>query len=138
MARPASPAEIASYFRGAAKDVQAVVASASSARIAWRGKEPVFIGLFVRFAVNVVYHATSTERVEDRLWLHFETRERGRDVALAVVRTAHAMTKGVTEPVYALCDERKFETAPRLLRMCGFAPVNDEIWGQEKIWQKLP
>ena len=126
--RSASKHEIASYYA----DIGRVEAS----RVVLRGGKVVALGLLVRQPARVVYGDGSVA-VEPRLWLNFDAQDGAQAAALAVVRAALDMTTWLAEPVYALCESDVHATAPRLLRLCGFAPIN-ETWGGTGIWQKLP
>lgn len=95
------------------------------------------IGMLLRQSVSVVYRDLPEPKIEQRVWLHFDVlSDAARTASLLIVRAARDLLADVAGPVYALCDEQRYATAPRLLRLCGFTPTS-ETWGKDTIWLTL-
>lgn len=72
---------------------------------------------------------------DGRLWAFFDvlanvtSRE-----AIEIVRGVRRVVREAKAPVYVLCDDENYATAPRLLKVLGFEPT-EEISNNSRVWK---
>src|SRR3990167_7544897 len=71
-------------------------------------------------------------REEGRVWGFLDLAEK--PASLTLVRAVKAKLKTLGEPVYVACDDEKHESAPKLLRLLGFAPIDETLLGM-RVWK---
>jgi hypothetical protein len=88
----------------------------------WGGERVALVGFTLR-------------QEDERFWGFFNVKEGlGPRVGMMIVREIQRNFKALTEDVYVTCDDINYEnTAPRLLRLWGFKPTDDNYEGM-RIW----
>src|SRR3990167_2145567 len=71
-------------------------------------------------------------REAGRVWGFLDLK--GKPPSLTLVRAIKRKLQEIGEPVYVACDEQRYQSAPKLLGLLGFAPIDETLIGL-RVWR---